>query len=346
MTADLIIPDLPHKGTCGKHIMLRSNFFRLTSLPIGIIMKYEILISPMVPPRKNRSIYQIWMNECYNDLKPLYDGISTIYSTTSIPDGSFVVCFYDDSIDGIKSDNEKEEKLPQQYRLTVKKVKEIDMGNLVAYLNSSISQSPVEEMQVVDAVLRVSSAHLYTNIGKCFYASNSALRIDHGVELWQGFYYNMQPTEGSLLINLDVSAGAFYQSGSLLETVMSVLGLKSPSYLMFPILEYDRVKLEKHLKNIKVNVTHRGAFRRKFTILKLTNESADNTRFCKNENNEEQTVTEYFAERYDLKLKYGHLPCIVYQNYAGLAFLPFEVCRVVPGQRFLGKLNELQVLNI
>ena len=105
MSKDLIDPDLPYTGTYGKQIMLRSNFFRISSLPFGTIMKYEITIIPAVPPRKNRSIYQIWKNECYTDLITVYDGKNTIYSTSLIPDGSFIVCFYDDCIDGIKGDD-------------------------------------------------------------------------------------------------------------------------------------------------------------------------------------------------------------------------------------------------
>lgn len=346
MTIDLIVPDLPHTGTCGKQITLRSNFFRFNSLPTGNIMKYEIAIIPAVPPRKNRSIYQIWKNECYSDLITVYDGKNTIYSSSLIPDGSFVVCFYDDCIDGIKGNDINQQKLPQQYQLNIKKVKDIDMDNLISYINGSVSQSPFEEMHVIETVLRHSSNMFDANVGKCFYSSKAALRIGHGVELWKGFFFCMQPTKGSLLINFDVSAGAFHQSGSLLETVISVLDFKSSSNLNYPICEADRLKLGKYFRNLKVNVTHRGAFRKKFKISQLTSEGANNTRFRKNDSDEEQTVSEYFLEKYNINLIYPHLPCIVYQNSAGLAFLPFEVCKLVPGQRYMNKLNESQVLQL
>jgi hypothetical protein len=336
----MAVPDLvPHQGTCGKQITLRSNFFRLDKLPFSTVFKYEIAILPKVPPKKNRSIFRIWENECYPSLKAVYDGKNTVYSISSIADGSFVVCFYDNVIDGIRDADV--DLIPQQYQLNIRKLKEIDMGNLA---NGNISQTPFDEVDVIESVLKHSSNQFSANIGKSFYSSKSALRIQQGVELWQGFFFNIQPAEGSLLINLDVSAGAFYQSGSLLDTVISVLGFNSPANLNIPLPESDRLKLSRYLRNLKVNVTHRGSFRKKFTIIQLTSEGSDNTRFKKNDDEEEQTVEEYFLEKYGIKLKYPHLPCVVHQNAAGIAFLPLEVCKVVPGQRYFRKLNEAQVV--
>jgi eukaryotic translation initiation factor 2C len=274
-------------------------------------------------------------------VKAFYDGKNTVYSITSIPDGSFVVFYYDDGIDGIKEDDADQQRLPQQYQLNIKKLKGIDMSGLA---KRTTFQNCLEEINVVESVLRQSFTQFSAYVGKSFYSSKAALRIDQGVELWHGFFFSVKPAEGSLLINFDVSARVFYQSGSLLDTVISVLGYKSPANLYLPMTESDRLKLGRYLRNLKVNVTHRGSFRKKFTVIQLTSEGSNNTRFKKNDNiEEEQTVAEYFLEKYNIKLKYPHLPCVVYQNAAGLAFLPLEVCKIVPGQRHIRKLNEAQV---
>lgn len=141
------------------------------------------------------------------------------------------------------------------------------------------------------------------------------------------------------MINVDVSATAFYESGPLPGIVAKILGRRSIDDLRSGIPDRDRQKLEKVLKNLKIVVVHRGAEKRlKYKINKLTPSSAENTLF-KDENGNEQSVAQYFGKQYNKRLAYPFLPCVAVKKDI---FLPMEVCEVVAGQRHMKKLNERQ----
>jgi hypothetical protein len=45
----MTIPVRPGTGSVGTGIRLYANYFQVTSLPIGEIMQYDVVISPEVP---------------------------------------------------------------------------------------------------------------------------------------------------------------------------------------------------------------------------------------------------------------------------------------------------------
>ena len=166
--------------------------------------------------------------------------------------------------------------------------------------------------------------------------------------LWQGFHQSLRPAKGQMLINLDVSATAFYQSGQLPSIIAKILN-KNVSDLRQPLLDKDRIKLEKHLKGIKIVVTHRGNIRRKYRIVKLTHTSASKTSILvdnKDGNEYQDSVAGYFKSKYKITLSCPSLPCLVVGEGSKSIYLPIEVCDIIVGQRHLKKLNERQVFII
>lgn len=141
-----------------------------------------------------------------------------------------------------------------------------------------------------------------------------------------------------MVINVDVSATAFYESGRLPEFVAKILNRRSVDELRRGISDRDRMKIEKSLKNLRIQVVHRGDVRRKFKIVGLTPGSCERTMF-KDEAGNEMTVSTYFMNQYNMRLSFAFLPCVVIRRDT---FLPMEVCEIVPGQRFMKKLNEKQ----
>jgi eukaryotic translation initiation factor 2C len=129
-----------------------------------------------------------------------------------------------------------------------------------------------------------------------------------------------------MLINVDLSATAFYESGPLIQIVTKILGRRSPDDLRRGLSEKDRVKVEKTLKNLKIRVTHRGeaTSKRNFKITKLTPTPASQTKF--DADGTTTDVADYFARQYSRRLSYSHLPCVIVQKNI---YLPLEVCEVV-----------------
>lgn len=139
----------------------------------------------------------------------------------------------------------------------------------------------------------------------------------------------------------------FLRTGPLVDTVAKILGRARPDDIRQPFNERDRYRLERGLKNVKVITTHRGNSRRRWKIAKITTTPCSRTFFPMKEDSggREESVSNYFRERYGTKLQFEHFPCVVVGDPAKHIYLPMEVCRVVPGQRILRKLNEKQTVS-
>ena len=72
----------PGEGKLGDKLKVRANFFEVTSLPKGKIIHYDVTITPDVPPRLNRKIFQRFLKdqaETLGGVKPVYDGTYSVY---------------------------------------------------------------------------------------------------------------------------------------------------------------------------------------------------------------------------------------------------------------------------
>jgi len=56
----------------------------------------------------------------------------------------------------------------------------------------------------------------------------------------------------------------------------------------------------------------------------------------------ECTVAKFFLDKYGIKLRYPGLPCLQVGQEHKHTYLPMEVCKIVPGQRCLKKLTDMQ----
>ena len=111
------------------------------------------------------------------------------------------------------------------------------------------------------------------------------------------------------MINVNLHATAFYESGSLVQMVVIVLNKHSVKDLEI-ITDRDYTKLNKVLKNLKIYVSHRGenASRRRLKIVKISGTSAANTKL---EIDGGQTdVASYFERMYNRRLQYSLLPVL------------------------------------
>ncbi|KAJ3121651.1 argonaute 1 [Physocladia obscura] len=339
-------PARPALGRSGRQIQVRANFFPVQSLPQRPIHHYEVVITPEVPPAKNRRVYQLWEDEALlsgnlGGVRPVFDGRKNVYSARPLPivgDASeFTVDFFDNEDPfAIKNTAKK-------FTLALIKVGEINMQSLGLFLEGNRQiETPHDAINALDILLRHRPSLVYTTVGRCFYTPDSAAPIANGAQLWQGFHQSIRPTRGQMLINLDVSATAFFQPGPLVEMVAKILNRNTPNDLRAPITEKDRTKLDKTLKGLKVAVTHRGQIRRKYRIARLTLTPASRTMFQLTATGQEESVAGYFLNKYNAPLYFPHLPCLIVGDPAKLIYLPIEVCEVVAGQRHLRKLNERQ----
>jgi hypothetical protein len=203
---------------------------------------------------------------------------------------------------------------------------------------SACTSNCLTAIMVLDVLIRHLPSMTYSTVGRSFFTPTDKRALPNGAEVWQGFYQSARPTVGKMMINLDVSATAFYESGPLPDIVAKILGRRSLDELRRGIPPREMNKLEKILKSLRIQVIHRGDKKLKYKINKLTPSPADHTSF-KDDTGAEITVANYFAKQYNKRLSCPFLPCVVVKKDV---FLPMEVCEVLPGQRHIRKLNEKQ----
>lgn len=143
-----------------------------------------------------------------------------------------------------------------------------------------------------------------------------------------------------LLLNLDISASAFYNAGPLIDTLTKFLEVRDVMGLERAI--YDKRaqgQLNRFLRNVAINVTYRNSSnRRRYKISKLSDMPA-NRLDVEIEGKPRITIEEYFRDTYNITLKYPWLPCVV-SGAKNNILIPCELCDIRPNQRFMGKTSD------
>nr|XP_015100725.1 protein argonaute-2 [Vicugna pacos] len=148
-----------------------------------------------------------------------------------------------------------------------------------------------------------------------------------------------------MMLNIDVSATAFYKAQPVIEFVCEVLDFKSIEEQQKPLTDSQRVKFTKEIKGLKVEITHCGQMKRKYRVCNVTRRPASHQTFpLQQESGQtvECTVAQYFKDRHKLVLRYPHLPCLQVGQEQKHTYLPLEVCNIVAGQRCIKKLTDNQ----
>ncbi|TSK20166.1 Protein argonaute-3 [Bagarius yarrelli] len=187
----------------------------------------------------------------------------------------------------------------------------------------------------------------YTPVGRSFFSAPEG--YDHplggGREVWFGFHQSVRPAMWKMMLNIDVSATAFYKAQPVIQFMCEVLDIHNIDEQPRPLTDSHRVKFTKEIKGLKVEVTHCGTMRRKYRVCNVTRRPASHQTFplqLENGQTVERTVAQYFREKYNLQLKYPHLPCLQVGQEQKHTYLPLEVCNIVAGQRCIKKLTDNQ----
>ncbi|KAI1319425.1 argonaute 1 [Mortierella claussenii] len=341
----------PAAGKAGKPTTVRANFFEVSKLPDITVHHYDVTVTPDVPPPVNRKIYEQFI-ATYADselggARPVYDGRKNLFSPMEL---QFESRIFDVTLAGDIQPNST--RPVPIFKMKVKKVATINLEELHRFLKrqSALTSNVLTAIMALDVLIRHKPSLLYATVGRSFFTPAGKQSLAGPLDVWRGFYQSARPTMGKMMINIDVSATAFYQSGSLLEMVIKILNLRGPNDLNRTSPPLNWQKVEKLIKGIRVTVTHRERSKRSFKIFKVTPKSARQTKFAidsdkgdENAKPKEMTIEEYFVKTYNKKLQYPNLPCI---SVGKTVILPMEVCSVVDGQRYQKKLDEAQTADM
>ncbi|XP_069477786.1 protein argonaute-2 isoform X3 [Ambystoma mexicanum] len=335
-------PPRPDFGTSGRTIKLQANFFEM-EIPKIDIYHYEIDIKPEKCPRRvNREIVehmvQHFKSQIFGDRKPVFDGRKNLYTAMPLPIGRDKV--------------ELEVTLPGEgkdriFKVAIKWMACVSLQALHDALSGRLPSVPFETIQALDVVMRHLPSMRYTPVGRSFFTASEgcANPLGGGREVWFGFHQSVRPSLWKMMLNIDVSATAFYKAQPVIEFMCEVLDFKSIEEQQKPLTDSQRVKFTKEIKGLKVEITHCGQMKRKYRVCNVTRRPASHQTFpLQQESGQtvECTVAQYFKDRHKLVLRYPHLPCLQVGQEQKHTYLPLEVCNIVAGQRCIKKLTDNQ----
>ena len=348
------LPRRPDLGQVGQPIALRANHFQI-NIPRGYIHHYVVSIQPDKCPRSvNREIVDT-MVQAYSKIfgakMPVFDGRRNLYSSEPLQIGA------------AGPPLELEVTLPgpggeaaaaaaggrdRVFRVGIRWQAQISLYALEEALEGRSRKLCGASIDALDVVMRHLPSMRYTPVGRSFFSApleGYSHPLGGGREVWSGFHQSVRPSHWKMMLNIDVSATAFYRAQPAVDFMCEVLDMRDISEQRRPLTDSQRVKFTKEIKGLKVEITHCGQMRRKYRVCSVTRRPAQLQSFplqLENGQTTEMTVAKYFLERYQMKLRFPHLPCLQVGQEHKNTYLPMEVCDIVAGQRCMKKLTDLQ----
>jgi eukaryotic translation initiation factor 2C len=246
-------PWRPGFGTRGAPVDLTANYVELLPPPNIVLHRYGVDVSPEAAGRKQQRILQLLLES--EEMASHRGNLATDFKSTLISknqlkdkNGIFEITY--------RSDGEDEPATGAQvYRVKVQWSGTFSFGNLVELMNSTslggdqTGPNKHEYTQALNIFLNhyVKSANNLATIGssKSFSLASNALRGDlgSGLEVMRGFFSSVRLATSRILVNINVSHGAFYRAGTL-PALMNSFGSQ------------NTIALERFLKLVRVQTNH------------------------------------------------------------------------------------------
>ncbi|XP_037570896.1 protein argonaute-4 [Dermacentor silvarum] len=343
-------PRRPAHGKLGRPIQLIANHFSI-EIPDGNVYHYDVEIysetsaGAKVPEQKkyrclstkiNRLVIEMLVQKYRHDLSnciPAFDGRKNLYTRHQLNfrERTFSVEL-------------NEDQRIQKFIVKIQYAATVNLDALHAVYQNRVNTVPQEVLQAIDIVVRHGPSMKLTPVGRSFFKvppPHELNALGGGREVWFGYYTSVRPAQWKPMLNVDISATAFYESLPLVSFMCKIFGDSRRE--MTPadfkqLRDFHHARLNKELKGLRVKVTHLP-YPRKYKVARVTKESANQIFF--NECGKRTSVAEYFEKRYG-RLAYPHFPCVQSGSLEHPVYIPLEVCEMVEGQHCRKKLDENQ----
>jgi eukaryotic translation initiation factor 2C len=340
--SDRAVPKPPHRpdrgGRSGRPIQLRANFLPV-KIPTGDIHHYDTDIKEKgkksgegytraEAPKIIQEVVKIHEKENPSGPKLVYDkNGKNMYCRTLIPGIGKESRRYNLQY---TTDNGRE----KEFIVDVKHAAVVSLYYLNEALEGRHTEVPFDTMQAIQTVLQQMPKMKTIQVRNSFfdYPTGREKDLGGGIQVWNGTFVSIRPTQWKMMLNVDTCATGFYKGQSVLDFMCEFLNQRN---LPRRLDERQRRKFAKEIKAIKVETTH---IKRKQKASGLSFKSAkDETFDCEGR---KVSVLNYFKDKYKITLQYPDLPCIKIGQKGNL--IPIELCRVVDGQKKQGKLTGAQ----
>lgn len=349
--ADMQMAKRPGTGSRGRRVLVVANAFKVNKLPDYNIMHYDLAITPEVPPRVNRQIYeQMRKNGMFGSVAAVYDGRKNIFAPAKLP-------FPNQSASGkiFLADSDRPPRPGQEPRgrtfdVTMRLVAEVNLHQLGQFINSrsDATSNVLMAITALNVMIRNDPSMLYPSKRASFYPpgreGDLPYQISGGLVMWGGYFTSIRATPGKLIVNLDRTAMAFIQSGDLVQVASKFMRVRDPADLA-RVMDRSRLVLERFLKGLQITTRSLEARdgkttqKKKFKIRAVSRESAAQLTF-ENDQGQRTNIQAYFQQVYNYTLRFPTLPCV---QVTKKAWYPMEICTVERGNKYTKKLNPDQV---
>ncbi|CAL2030811.1 unnamed protein product [Caenorhabditis brenneri] len=346
----------PRPSSFGRYIPLLANQFRITCTGARVY-RYKIRIDPFIPSKKlNRKIIFSLKEQVLElrELNVVYDGVDTIYATNSIDIEKIGQLFV--NVKGILNTKES----PNRFSVNLTYVDNFLLDTSIPPGNLDPHEK-LRMMHAIDTIFRQTSSKTFHTVLQSFFSITPHLNqgtsrglgwgtvnLGLGREVCYGFYQNVVETFDMMTMNLDVATTTFYRPIALVEFLAEVLEVPLATVTDGRALsDAQKKKFNREVAGLKIETRHCLSPRR-FRVARCTWKPMESLKLNIVEDSEEAvsiSMVSYFKTRYNIDLKYLHLPCIEVGR-SRECILPLELCFIVSGQRCIKKLNEQQIANL
>jgi len=243
-------PLRPDYGAKGTNIVLWANYFALTPSPQLVLYRYDLSVSPVATGRKLTQIIRLLLQS--SELQSAKEDVvtdfkSTLISRTKLDDQTIRVKYRGEGEDD-PSDKAAEYKVQLQYTNT------LPVAELVQYLTSANLAAQYDQKLPMLQAFNIFLNHYSKSAdNRAAIGSSKTFAIDDRSAAWdltdcltavRGYFASVRAATARVLVNVNVSHGAFYQAGPLDEFI---IGFGSQRGLY---------KLESFLKRLRVRTNH------------------------------------------------------------------------------------------
>ncbi|KAI0529001.1 hypothetical protein KFK09_001546 [Dendrobium nobile] len=296
----------------GDECMVKANHFLAKFSTDKVFYQYDVSITPEVSSRSvNRSVIRelvrIHRVSDLGNRLPVYDGRKNLYTAGELP-----------------FESEDFQITLRIFKVVIKFAVKTDLYQLERFLTRKQRDVPQQALQILDIVLRERPNEKYYPFGRSFYSPFFVRKtsLGGGFESYKGFYQSMRPTERGLSLNIDITSKAFFEAVPVVNFVIKLLGWDDQRTRL---TDRECATVNKSLKGVKVEVTHRGNDRRKYRILALTERATRDLSFSME--GTMKTVVQYFLDAYNIPIQLLDWPCLQVGNQQRPIYLPMETVR-------------------
>ncbi|TPX32741.1 hypothetical protein SmJEL517_g04217 [Synchytrium microbalum] len=338
----------PGYGTKGRMIRLHSNFFPIEYRGIKIA-QYDVDIFPTSNVTVKRHIIEAWKrnyaasfpgnNNLQHVIKRIiFDGSKIMFALEALPfntqqEFEVQVPWHEDT----------RFPWPQDTRLKTWSVKVqpttiVDLSLLNSYLTYSDvggqPDLPRAAFQVLEVLIKHQPAQLFNTVGR------------NGLMVHLGWFQSVRAGYQSLLLNLDVSATAFYEVDTVYNVASHFFHHQSLMAIWHQLSQRQTKSLTSFLKGVKAQTTYRGGINDvRYRIVGVDSISAAQRKVPQNGNDEDsspESIVQYYYRMYGIRLQFPDLPCVIAGGKTP-KYLPMELLKVKSGQRHTGLLKPEQL---